>query len=94
MDSTGVSWIPLCQVLDERGFEVYLIDARHYENVPEQKPDMCDSAWLQYLHAEGLLQGALQPAQDIEGFRMIMQHRSPADTGRRHADSVHARGPR
>ena len=55
MESTGVYWIPLYQILDERGFEVYLVNARHYKNVPGRKTDVCDSAWLQYLHAVGLL---------------------------------------
>jgi transposase len=48
MESTGVYWIPLYQVLDKRGFEVYLVDARHYQNVPGRKTDVCDSAWLQH----------------------------------------------
>ena len=51
MESTGVYWIPLFQVLEDRGFEVLLVNARHYKNVPGRKTDVCDSAWLQYLHA-------------------------------------------
>jgi hypothetical protein len=71
MESTGVYWIPLYQVLDERGFEVYLVNARHYKNVPGRKTDVCDSAWLQYLHAVGLLQGSFRPAQEICAFRTL-----------------------
>jgi transposase len=76
MESTGVYWIPLYQVLDERGFEVYLVNARHYKNVPGRKTDVCDSAWLQYLHAVGLLQGSFRPAQEICAFRTLMRHRA------------------
>ena len=76
MDSTGVYWISLYQVLEERGFEMYLVDPRHYKNALERKPEMCDSAWLQYLHAAGLLQGAFQPSEEDSAFRTIMQHRS------------------
>jgi transposase len=76
MESTGVYWIPLYQVLDERGFEVYLVNARHYKNVPGRKTDVCDSAWLQYLHAVGLLEGSFRPAQEICAFRTILRHRA------------------
>jgi transposase len=76
MESTGVYWIPLFQVLDERGFEVYLVNARHYKNVPGRKTDVCDSAWLQYLHAVGLLAGSFRPADEICVFRTVMRHRA------------------
>jgi transposase len=69
--------LALYQVLDEHGFEVSLVDARRYKNAPERKLEMCDSAWLQYLHgASGLLQGASQPAKEIDGFRLIMKYRN------------------
>jgi transposase len=76
MESTGVYWIPLYQILDELGFEVYLVNARHYKNVPGRKTDVCDAAWLQYLHAVGLLQGSFRPAQEICAFRTILRHRA------------------
>jgi transposase len=75
MESTGVYWIPLFQVLEGRGFEVYLVNARHFKNVPGRKTDVCDSAWLQYLHAVGLLQGSFRPAQEVCAFRTVMRHR-------------------
>ena len=75
MESTGVYWIPLFQVLDERGFEVCLVNARHYKNVPGRKTDVCDAAWLQYLHAVGLLRGSFRPAQEICAFRTLLRHR-------------------
>ena len=76
MESTGVYWIPLFQVLEERGFEVFLVNARHYKNVPGRKTDVCDSAWLQYLHAVGLLQGSFRPAQEVCALRTLLRHRS------------------
>jgi transposase len=76
MESTGVYWIPLFQVLEERGLEVFLVNARHYKNVPGRKTDVCDSAWLQYLHAVGLLQGSFRPAQEVCAFRTLLRHRS------------------
>jgi transposase len=75
MESTGVYWIPLYQVLDERGLEVYLVNARHYKNVPGRKTDVCDSAWLQYLQAVGLLRGSFRPGQEICAFRTLLRHR-------------------
>jgi len=75
MESTGVYWIPLFQVLEERGFEVFLVNARHYKNVPGRKTDVGDAAWLQYLHAVGLLQGSFRPAQEICAFRTVLRHR-------------------
>lgn len=76
MESTGVYWIPLFQVLEERGFEVFLVNARHYKNVPGRKTDVCDAAWLQYLHAVGLLEGSFRPTQEVCAFRTVLRHRS------------------
>lgn len=76
MESTGVYWIPLYQVLEERGLTVFLVNARHYHNVPGRKTDVCDAAWLQYLHAVGLVQGSFRPPGDICAFRTILRHRS------------------
>ncbi len=53
MESTGVFWIPLFQILEERGFEVCLVNARHAKNVPGRKTDVLDDQWLQYLHSVG-----------------------------------------
>jgi transposase len=76
MESTGVYWIPLYQVLEARGLEVFLVNARHYQNVPGRKTDVCDAAWLQFLHAVGLVQGSFRPAGEICAFRTILRHRS------------------
>ena len=58
MESTGVYWIPLFGVLEERGFEVMLVDPRRIKNVPGRKTDVLDCQWLQQLHSYGLLSGA------------------------------------
>jgi Transposase len=50
MESTGVYWIPLYELLEQEGFEVYLVNARHVKNVPGRKSDVQDCQWLQYLH--------------------------------------------
>src|SRR5438093_3853631 len=65
MESTGVYWIPLFQVLEERGFEVKLVNARQVKNVSGRKTDIVDCQWLQQLHTYGLLSGAFRPENDI-----------------------------
>ena len=57
MESTGVYWIPLFGVLEERGFQVMLVDPRRIKNVPGRKTDVLDCQWLQQLHSYGLLSG-------------------------------------
>ncbi len=56
MESTGVYWIPLYQLLEEADIKVFLVNARHVKNVPEKKTDVVDCQWLQQLHSYGLLQ--------------------------------------
>jgi len=51
MESTGVYWIPLYQILEGRGFEVYLVNAQYVRNVPGRKSDVSDCQWIQYLHS-------------------------------------------
>ncbi len=58
MESTGVYWIPLFELLERRGFEVKLVDARHVKNVTGRKSDILDCQWIQQLHTYGLLAGA------------------------------------
>ena len=53
MESTGVYWIPVFQILDAYGFDVVLVNARHVKNVPGRKTDVLDCQWLQYLHSVG-----------------------------------------
>jgi len=75
MESTGVFWIPLFQILEDRGFRVCLVNARHVKNVPGRKSDVSDCQWLQYLHAVGLLRASHRPNQSICALRSIWRHR-------------------
>lgn len=59
MESTSVFWIPLFQILEDRGFRVCLVNARHVKNVPGRKTDVSDCQWLQYLHSVGLLRASI-----------------------------------
>jgi len=65
MESTGVYWIPLFQILEARGFKVFLVNAHHVKNVPGRKSDVSDCQWLQYLHSVGLLRGSFRPEQAL-----------------------------
>jgi hypothetical protein len=65
MESTGVYWIPLMQILEIRGPEVYLVNAEHVKNVPGRRTVVSDYQWLQYLHSVGLLRASFRPAQDL-----------------------------
>jgi transposase len=75
MESTGVFWIPLFQLLEDRGFRVCLVNARHAKNVPGRKTDVADCQWLQYLHSVGLLRASHRPAQTICAIRSLWRHR-------------------
>jgi len=75
MESTGVFWIPLFQILEDHGFRVCLVNARHVKNVPGRKTDVSDCQWLQYLHSVGLLRASHRPAQTICAVRSIWRHR-------------------
>jgi hypothetical protein len=61
MESTGVYWIPVYEILEQRGFEVILVNARYAKNVPGRKTDVSDAAWLRQLHSYGLLRGSFRP---------------------------------
>jgi transposase len=65
MQSTGVYWIPLYEILEERGFEVYLVNARHTKNLPGRKSDVQESQWLLKLHTYGLLNNSFHPSTEI-----------------------------
>jgi transposase len=75
MESTGVYWIPVFQILEAYGFEVVLVNARHVKNVPGRKTDVQDCQWLQYLHSVGLLRGSYRPAQEVCAIRSLLRHR-------------------
>jgi transposase len=75
MESTGVYWIPLMQILESRGMEVYLVNAKHVKNVPGRRTDVSDCQWLQYLHSVGLLRASFRPAQNVCAIRSLLRHR-------------------
>jgi transposase len=75
MESTGVYWIPLFQILEARGIEVHLVNAQHVHHVPGRKSDVLDCQWLQYLHSVGLLRASFRPEQAVCEIRSLMRHR-------------------
>jgi transposase len=75
MQSTGVYWIPLYEILDARGFEVYLVNARHTKNLPGRKSDVQESQWLLKLHTYGLLRNSFHPPADIRVVRTYWRQR-------------------
>jgi transposase len=76
MESTGVYWIPLFQILETRGFAVALVNARHVKNVPGRpKTDRLDCRWLQKLHSYGLLAPSFRPPEEICQLRSLLRHR-------------------
>jgi transposase len=75
MESTGVYWIPLFEVLEGRGFDVKLVNPRHVKNVPGRKTDVLDCQWLQQLHTYGLLQAAFRPEDQICVLRNYLRQR-------------------
>ena len=75
MESTGVYWIPLYKVLEARGVEVLLVNARHVKGVPGRKSDILDCQWIQQLHTFGLLRGSFRPDAPIAALRSLIRHR-------------------
>jgi len=75
MESTGVYWIPLYELLESRGFTVYLVNARHVKNVSGRKSDVLDCQWLQQLMSYGLLSGAFRPKGEICALRAVSRQR-------------------
>jgi transposase len=75
MESTGVYWIPVFEILEARGFEVLLVNARDARNVPGRKTDVNDAQWIQQLHEYGLLRGSFHPREDAKALRAYMRHR-------------------
>jgi transposase len=76
MESTGVYWIPVYEILESRGFEVYLVNARHLKNVPGKKTDVLDCQWIQQLHTYGLLQASFRPPEEMCALRALVRHRA------------------
>jgi len=75
MESTGVYWIPVFEILDQRGFDVVLVNARDAKHVPGRKTDISDAQWLQRLHAYGLLRASFRPKGEIATLRAYLRQR-------------------
>jgi transposase len=75
MEATGVYWISIYEILEARGLEVRLVNARHIKHVPGRKSDVSDCEWLRDLHSVGLLRGSFRPTDGIVALRAYMRHR-------------------
>src|SRR3989440_11045214 len=75
MESTGVYWIPIYEILEQRGFEVRVVNARDAKHVPARKTDVSDAAWLKRLHEFGLLRGSFRPQGAIAALRAYLRQR-------------------
>jgi hypothetical protein len=76
MQSTGVYWIPVYDILEQAGLEVYLVNARETKNLPGKKTDVQESQWLMKLHTYGLLRNSFRPAQEIRMVRNYWRQRN------------------
>src|SRR5213079_2678897 len=75
LQSTGVYWMPVFEVLEQHGLEVYLVNAQHTKNVPGRKSDVQECQWLLKLHTFGLLNNSFQPSDQIRMARTLWRHR-------------------
>ena len=76
MESTGVYWIPVLEMMESSGLEVLLVDTRPLSRVPGRKSDAEDCQWLQTLHSHGLLRGAYRPSEQISELRTIVRQKA------------------
>lgn len=76
LESTGVYWVPLYELLEQHGITPYLVNARHVKTVPGRKSDWNDAQWLQKLHALGLLQASFRPDDAIVALRTLVRYRA------------------
>lgn len=75
MESTGIYWVPVFEILEGRGLEVVLVNARDAKNVPGRKTDVNDAQWIQQLHTYGLLRASFRPGAAIVALRAYLRHR-------------------
>jgi transposase len=87
VEATGQYWKPVWYVLEERGFELLLVNARHVKILPGRKTDVCDAAWLAELLEHGLLRGSFVPPAAIRELRDLTRYR------KRPVPGPHRRGP-
>jgi transposase len=76
LESTGVYWVPLYELLEQHGIVPYLVNARHVKSVPGRKSDWNDAQWLQKLHALGLLRASFRPDVEIAALRTLVRYRA------------------
>jgi len=76
LQSTGVYWIAVYDILEEAGFEVYLVNAKETKNLPGRKSDVQESQWLMKLHTYGLLRNSFRPSQEIRTMRTYWRQRN------------------
>jgi transposase len=76
MESTGVYWIPVYEILEARGFQVHLVNARHLTHVPGRKTAVKDCQWMQSWHTCGLLSAAFRPEAEMCALRAYVRHRA------------------
>lgn len=76
MESTGVYWIPVYEVLEQHGIKACLVNPRNMKNVPGKRTDFHECQWIQHLHSLGLLHSAFRPDADVCAVRSLMRHRN------------------
>lgn len=76
MESTGVYWIPIFEILEARGLKVFLVNSWHLKHVPGRKSDVLDCQWIQQLHSLGLLRGSFRPDAEMCALRSLLRHRA------------------
>jgi len=84
LESTGISWVPIYDLLEQHGITPYLVNGRHVKIVPGRKSDWNDAQWLQKLHMLGLLHGSFRPDAEILALRTLVRYR---------AEVIHHRAP-
>src|SRR5260370_35421896 len=75
MESTGVYWISIYEILEARGIRPCVVNARHMRNVPGRRTDWHECQWIQFLHSGGLLRAAFRPEAQVCALRAVMRHR-------------------
>src|SRR5215207_510480 len=76
MESTGVYWVAIYELLEQAGITCYLVNAQHVKTVPGRKSDWSDAQWLQKLHALGLLRASFRPDTEISALRTLVRYRA------------------
>jgi transposase len=90
MESTGVYWIPVYDVLEQHGIKPCLVNPRNMKNVPGKRTDFHECQWIQHLHSMGLLHAAFRPEGEVCAVRSLMRHRNDlVEMGSQHVQHMH-----